>query len=349
MAENLEGLKDSEVQELRLLQELARPHVEASEGKLVLLDINPEEYPSQRTYHLKSKSVVDDPEQLENLGLAADPQFPEMRQKLQESTEGTERIEFMAELLKGSNNVAIPTNHGDLTDIAKVEGSLAIDLINIMSPSELQGIRRAIIISRIVSMIGAKLDFANPSSEDGPAQEQEGVVIIPATDVLELFCHDIFLSYPRTETIESRVQKTLIKAHNLGMRRSLMRTLGKGGVLLGIAGSGTTDKQQKVLEAKGKKADPDTVEDSKSTKEKSVYRLAPIKKGTVDILTGKKTYVAPAIAWITERQVVAKLCNMPRKLSTAAEVDDVYELITGNLNTEVRGSSFVFDRTTPKA
>jgi hypothetical protein len=331
MAEDLSGLSRNKIQELRVLQELALPHVEASNGKFTLLDINPKLYPAQLSYHVESDQVQHDPAFLYNMGKMAYPKaFPKIHEGIKKAANETERLDFAAEMLKGGNNLEIVTDHGDLIDIALAEGAYSVELAQILGESIISKMRRLIVVSRIVSMIGIHLSLPN---SDGNS-DTEPKTAMPATSALGFLCNDIFLSYPRTPSIEGRVQKASIKAHNELMLAQLKIELAKGGRIFAQAPSGTKDK----LIGPG---DPDYVENGLPT-----YRLGTISDGTADLMTFRRTYVAPTAVRMDGDVVVSELVDMPRTLEGRDEAHGVMSMIANRLNERLEGRQrFVYSRT----
>src|SRR5690606_17094614 len=95
-----------------------------------------------------------------------------------------------------------------------------------------------IIISKMISRIGYILDPKEPST--------------PAVDALKLACDDIFLSFPRTDSMKhSKVFSFVpdhIDRHNRKIRSMINdRQQDKAGYFLAIAGSGSTDRPHPTL------------------------------------------------------------------------------------------------------
>lgn len=278
---------ERELQMLETLAGIAGRHVEASNGRLALLPIDPERYPAQRAYY------VDGTPQgagiIETVANAASGHFPELQRQLADIESKSQEISRVGELLKGGNNVVLATNHGDLIDIALVEAAVCCSLEKLGYQA-----RSGIIISKMISVLGYRF----------------GEEVTPAVDALQLLCDDIYLSFPRTETTSrsglARLLPSDIERHNRKMRQHVKRNLKQGqpeadtpkpgGLLLAMAPSGTTDKQ---------------------TAERN-FRLGTIGHGTAEMMTQDKTYVLPMAVWLQPEATSLALADVPRVLRDEA-------------------------------
>ncbi len=305
--ELIPGKAEHEDEMLKELSRLAIPHVERSNGLLELLEVNPEKYPSQLSLHIEgdpqSAAVV------ENIATIAEPRFSKFMEILEETEKNKQEMSRIGELLKGGNNVIIATNHGNLIDIALVEAAI----YSMLNKQDYQ-LKTGIVISKMAAMLGFKINTQ----------------IAPCTDVLKLLCSDIFLSYPRSESMKkSRLSKLLpdeIDRHNKSMRKMVRQKLDEGGMLLAIAPSGAKDKM--------------CDSDSKN------YLLGPLGVGTTGMIVHPRTYVLPVAIWLDGEVPFMEICDIPRLMNSDQGVHDMMSDISLVLTAGVEG--FNFSYSTPK-
>lgn len=293
---------EREEQMLNELALMAKKHVDNSEGQLELLPIDPETHPAQRAYRIEG-----DPQSaavIESIANVAYPKFPELQKQLNLTENQSREITRIGELLEAGNNVIVATNHGDLIDIALAEAAIycALDKLGYKP-------RTGIIISKMVSMLGYRL----------------GEDIAPAAEVLKILCNDIFLSFPRTETVRksglARLLPDDINKHNKRMTELLSENFAKGGVLLAVAPSGTTDKEIR----------------------ENRYRLGAISQGTSKILLQDRTLVLPMAMWLHGNSPIVALSDIPRTLHDEAATHQIMEKIATTLTTLVSEITFEYD------
>lgn len=288
---------------LQQLSDWAERHVAESEGRLVLLPIDPETYPAQTTHIVEGAPMG--AAIVEGIATEAVPLFPKIRDKAKEIEEQSQEFSRIAELIKGGNNVVIITNHGELIDIAVALAAVYCEIEkDDFKPTT------AIIISKMVAMLGYNIN---------------GNTAV-ATDVLKLVCNYILQSFPRTESVKrSRFGDLLARftdRHNEDVNSELAEILEAGHSLVAISPSGTTDKPSDD--------DPNT------------YILAPVKDGTAAILTSDKTYVVPIAVWLDGEEPVFEMCDIPRKLTKKEEVDEAMVKIAAKLQEKVPEKKFKY-------
>jgi 1-acyl-sn-glycerol-3-phosphate acyltransferase len=289
---------------LEKLSQLAEVHVADSNGLMELLPPDPERYPAQANIHITGEpngGII------ESIATVAEPRFSSLVEILRDNEDKTQEIDRIGQLLSGGNNVIIATNHGSLIDIALVEAAMFSQL----HKQEYQ-FKTGIIIGKMVSMLAYRLGNESAS----------------CVDVLKILCNDIFLSFPRTGTVEksglSRLIPDEIERHNKSMRNQVRHRLNSGGMLLAVAPSGTTDKRIKTS--------PET------------YELGTLRAGTLDLLKHPKTYVLPVAIWLRQDQPFMKYCDIPRLIKTDEEAHKMMENISDSLNANVEGENFRYVR-----
>lgn len=290
---------ERETQMLQELANIAQRHVDSSGSQLEILPIDPDRYPAQRAYHIKGNPQSADV--VESVATMAHGMFPELQKRLIEIEEKSQEIEEVGKLLEDGNNVLLVTNHGDLIDIALAEAAL----YSMLYKQDVHP-RTGIIISKIISLMGARL----------------GEDVAPAAEVLKLLCSDIYLTFPRTETMRRSALKNIIpdeiNRHNQHMTDRISDALDGGGMLLAIAASGSVDKL--------------SGEDT--------FSLETLSQGTSKMMMHNKTFVLPMAIWLRDDTPVFEICDIPRVLQEDASTHDVMELISRTLTENVEGKSF---------
>lgn len=275
---------------------LADPHIKSSNGLIVQIDIDHLNHPGQDMNqpfvegHPQSAAIV------ESIATAVDSRFPKMVQYLIEDK--SEMMTTTGEMLKRGNNVIVATNHSDLIDIAVAQAAVFCALEHFGFK-----FKSSIVISKMISILGYKI---------------EGNVA-PAVETLELMCNQIFLSFPRTESVKkSRLQRVLgrlrIDNYNSRVVKSITERLDEGGMLLAVAPSGTTDK-------------------------KGI--MAAISRGTSAILAHKKSFVMPLAVSLEKDNLIFESAGGLRALESEDEAHDMMDGIANQLSrvgSEVRYS-----------
>lgn len=289
---------------------MAQRHVASSEGSLALLGSDPDRYPEQSEYHVKGEPL--DEAVINILAETVEPRFNALLDLINQAESGDRKeVSRINEQFKNRDNLIIVTNHGDLIDIALVEAAF----YSIFKKAEMT-FNTSIIISKMVTMLGYKM----------------GNDIIPCTDVLKMLCDDIFLSFPRSETIEKaafmRLVPDEIDRHNKLVRKSIGKLLMEGSNLMALAPSGSKDKE--ISE--------------------NHYRLGPINPGTIAIMRFERTFVLPVAVWLKSDQPFFKICDIPRKIQSDEEVHGMMETIAKVLSDNVDGNfSYAIPEATGKS
>lgn len=289
-----------EVALLEQLQGIAREYVDQDDS-LVLLDIDPENYPAQA-----SLSISGNPQSLDFIDGAAqvaDTNYGLLQEAAFSSPRSVEIVDQVCEELENGKSIVLVTNHAKLIDIAVAEAVLFTRLAR-------QGVtpKTAIIISKVVSMIGVKF------GEDP----------IPAADALTWLCDDIYLSIPRTKAVEDAHLDSKLKVaaqiHNSEISDRIGRLLSEGGVLLGAAASGHVDHRNQGRN----------------------ITLETISNGTSRIMSGgEATLVLPVAIWSDTKSgtVLFDFVDGPRKVDVDS-AHDVMGKIAMSLTNGVEGISF---------
>lgn len=285
---------------------MAERHIALSHGRMELLPGDPQKYPAQQ---LDSHWVEGDPQHaglVEIIATQAESRFPIFMEQLK-SPESQAQLKTCGEILKRGNNIMLVTNHGDTIDIALALAGPYCQLDQLGYSH-----KTGIIISKMISRIGYILDPSTPS--------------IPAVDALKLACDDVFLSFPRTESMrKSKVFSFVpdhIDRHNKKIRSLIAdRQTDDTGYLLGVAGSGSTDKP---LEN-----DLDT------------YLMGGLSVGTMNMMQDSRTFVLPMAVWLHDEQPIFKFCAL-RSVTSPEEAHGVMQDIAQTLNQEVSGKKFIY-------
>lgn len=305
---------DSASKELRVLEEYgvqAESHISRSNGRMVLLDARPGTGPNEYEAQMLDCHRVVSTGPLgaglvDIVATQAQERFPVLREQLK-TPENHATIQTAGEILKRGHNIMIVTNHGDTIDIALALAAVYCELDEIQRQPQ-----TGIIISKMISRIGYVIN------QDEPAT--------PAVDALKMVCDDIFLSFPRTETMKkSQLFSFLpdhIDQHNQKIRKEIReRQESDNGYLLAVAGSGTTDKP--------------------STDNPNVYHMGSLSQGTIDMMRQANTYVLP-ISLFLEGEAPVFSVNGLRSVTSDQEAHQVMLDNAQALNESVEGKTFVY-------
>lgn len=293
-------------------EKLVQPHIQASEGMMRVLEADPETYPAQEYDRFHVEGDPQHAATIEYIAKTADARFPRYIESLQ-NPENKTTVRTAGEIIKSGGNVILLTNHGNLIDIAlAMAGNYCV-----MDRSGYRP-KTGIIISKTISRVGYVLDKEAPP--------------VPATDVLKLLCNDIYLSFPRTESMmKSRIANFLsddVSSHNRRLRKNIAGRLETGGYMLAVAGSGATDKQDP--------ADPDTI------------RMGRVSDGMIDMMKTKKdskktTLVLPMAVWLNGEEAVYDFCGGLQAVTHEEEAHGLMQQIAERLNDIVPDKNFRYD------
>lgn len=280
---------------------LAQKHA-AHDPNLEALPHDTEHYPDQALFPYRIKGSPKSPDEIDYIaGKATADRFPQILDKVAEAEEATGLLKTLGEALDSRQNVMLVTNHGEIADVA-------IALAGFYSHLKRRGQRAStgIVISRMVSFLGYKI----------------GDETMPATEVLKYLCDDLYLSFPRTDSMSNtKIPKTLVKMYNKDLRYSIGWQLTKGRHLMAVAASGTTDKPLPD--------DPDTVV------------LSRLTEGTIELLT-KNALVVPTAVWMKDGQLVFEVCDEPKQFKDGNQAHAAMGSIVDALNDKVVGKKFIY-------
>lgn len=290
---------------------MLQPHLESSGGLLGLLPSNPELYPAQEYECYRIKGEPQAADTIEIFANRADARFPRYIESLQ-SPESQKIIQTAGEFMKSGGNIILLTNHGSFIDIAMAMAGqyCALDRSG-FSP------HTGIILNKTVSRAGYILE------EDAP--------IVPATDVLKFLCNDVYLSFPRTESMmKSKISKFFsddVKDHNRRIRKDITERLSEGGYMLAVAGSGATDK-----------AEPGNP---------GIIRMGSLSDGMIQLMTKedkkKPTLVLPMAVWLEGNEAVYEFCSdIPKAVTSKEEAHGLMRQISSRLNRIVPDKKFQY-------
>ena len=300
--EILQSKTEREIEMLKELAKLAQPHAESSNGTLELLEVDPIKYPFQLDLHIEGNPQP--PAVVESIASIAEPNFLKLVEKFNDYESTNQELSRIGQLLKGGNNVIIATNHGNLIDIALVEAALYSSL----SKLDYQ-FNTGIIISKMIAFLGYKL----------------GSDSAPCADILKILCNDVFLSFPRSESIKkskiSRLLPNEIDRHNKLMRRLVKNKLDEGGTLLAVAPSGSKDTRN----------------------ESGAYTLQTLKSGTIDLIKHPKSYVLPVAIWLGKDEPIMEIADIPRLITSDEDAHSMMSGIAKTLTENVESINFKYN------
>jgi hypothetical protein len=290
---------------LTVLSDLAKTHVAEPGGRLELLDIDPENIPGQVGYHVAGEPLP--PRKVDTIAGLAEPRFPSILEAAG-SEKAAPAMNETAEILQKGGNVIIVTNHGELTDIAFAEAAL----YSTIAKREID-FASAIIISKMVSMVGFKI------VPDQPA--------VPAATALSWLCNDVYLTFPRTDSIQNssigQNMERIVSAHNTQVMSAVKKRLGEGGVMLAMAPSGTRDKMIKGTDK---------------------YGLDKVNRGTARIMQTEGSKVLPVAIWLKDKEPFFEICDKPREITSDDEAHEVMHDIADTLNSNLKHHRFAYLR-----
>jgi hypothetical protein len=276
--------------DLGLMHDLAQEHA----GTMAMLPVDPVKYPYQGQYRYDSEPKP----QAEVDAIAETLQkeaYPRIQRELRGRFSG--QVDYMGRLLVGGQNVALTMPHGPMTDIgvgmAAVTGAIR---------ERGYDFRTGIVVSFNVQFMGL--------SEE-----------LPAIEALGFLCNSIHSSIPRSERVKrSSLMKYVsgrkIDASNKAMRADLDHEFEKGGMLVAIAPSGTTDKKQRD----------------------GNFHMGKLGDGTAKLLASENLFVQPIAMHLPE---VFELAGAPRQLDTPDDVHDTMQEMAVTLNHH--GQRYVYD------
>lgn len=242
------------------LEALAGPHVNNPDSGLALLPHDPANYPGQNPmdYHIKGKPMYSPDSDL--IAAFAQKGFLEMRDDI-EVRQGT--LDIVAEAIdwvKGGGNIAVVTPHTEMTDIAVA----LLTFRDLMTREGYTPDKVSIILSKMLCRIAYVYD-------EFPDQKVEAI------KTLQLLCNDIYMCWPRTDSakpIVDTLNQEIASMQNKQMYAEFQRQLRLGGVVVGLAATGTTQVQQT---------------------ESGEAKLADINDKTADLLIEEKTLILPMV------------------------------------------------------
>jgi hypothetical protein len=294
-----------------VLERLAYPHIAESGGLMVLLEHKPESFPWQDPMSYHVPGFYPQPINItDNAAEIAQAHYIPVRDALG-GREGTaDKIEEAGEYLGSGGNIAVITRHDNLTDIAYAL-KMTDDLLR---DQGYQHRSQAIVVSEMLSRIGHMFIF------EGTPQE------VPAIATLQLLCSDIYKSYPRTKTTKEEINKlpsakvieVEIGRRNKEMTDALNEQLDKGGVLLGLAPTGTT----KV-----------------AVDESGDLKLAPLNDGTVSIMSHPKLRVLRMLVEYEGGAPFAYICGGLVEINTTEDAEGALDVLAKANTKDIKNAS----------
>lgn len=288
---------------------LAQAHVNVASNQLKLLSEDPNNaraYPGQDPMCFYVEGEPQSVEDVDGVAGLIKPQFFEIQDMLAAQQNTSATISSISNSLESGSNVAIVTSHEDITDIAfalKLVGNFLVDPKDPPPDS-------AIVVSKMIAEIGYDLGHDDP------------VVGIRA---LQLLCKDIFLSWPRTESAKSEINRlppNEVSRHNRQMAEKLTEDLDKGGRLLAVAPTGTTRV---------------------SFDEAGEYKLNPLRDGTIEIMKHPLTQVLPMIVQFKEGAPAVAMHDELISVTNSEEANNVRRLLA-KMHTEQAQKTGVLPR-----
>lgn len=286
--------------DMELVQRLAEHHADPHDaGRIALLNVDIDTYPVQGTYRFDGQRQSTGA--LEYLASQLEPRFKDIMAAF--TAEDAPKLRRLAELLEQGNNVMVAVPHGPLTDIGIALAAMHNGLLT--EKKDLQ-FKSAVIVSLTLQMMGVRFDNET----------------IEASKALGFACDQVYFSVPRSPRVSrsefARRHDQKIAAHNAAMLQNLRGELKKGGMLLMVAPSGTSD-----------------VERADGTCE-----MAPLTGGTIGLMRSRNMHVQPLAIRLGEGlEPILELCGDPRRVGNDAEAHSIMQAIAAGLNGQT-GSSY---------
>lgn len=304
---SLETLGDYQAITSGELNTMAAGHARQSKGLLSVLPNNHDVYVPQRFTHVFVDGSPASLDELKNLGNTVNPHFPYILERLHEEESRSQELSRIGEDLASGQNIIIITNHGKIQDIAETLGAY---YIGIQEAGEATQRSYDFMTNLVLSKMTTHLEILG----------------IPVSEVLKQVCDRQYLTFPRTESIKkSAIPELPIRAYNSVFRQLFKFRMSRGSNLIGIAPSGTTDKQ----------LDPDKPDE---------FTLAPVGKKTVEILMSSNTKVLPVAVWNDGNNQVFEPLGAPRPMQKPDDVHEAMASIAAVLTKEVANNEFVYRR-----
>lgn len=311
MAEHLlTAQEQAEINSKPMVQDLmgwAGEYAYASNGRLVLLAHNPDEYPGQNDISVPGNPQA--PFNTNNTAETAQEAYPALLEMLErQAGEPKNPVDTVGRILEGGGNVILMSNHGDLIDIALAQAAVYSTLHQL----GYEKFRTGIVISKMIAFLA--YDF------DGYP--------VPCVSALTGLETEIFLSYPRTRSARAHLihednirGKMAIALHNRLMKGRVEKLLGEGGVLLAMT-AGSTDKPAE--------SDPTTI------------LMEEVGEGTLKLMRQPDTFIAPTAIYYRDSHRVLKVTDKPRIMKSHALGHQAMQTIAEELTAQVSGKTFIY-------
>lgn len=284
------------------LRKLAEPHAESSDIMELLPD-DPEAYPDQKITNVFHDSTPSSVETITSLATASNPQFPTMVETLLDLEAKHGELSRIHEDLAAGGNLIIATNHSDIRDVAEVLCAFNVALrTSGNSVGDEADFKTLLMLSKMITHVA----FFG----------------VPAVEMLDNLCDRQYYSFPRTKSIErSSISESAIKLYNSALRKIVAHQMARGGNVMGVALSGTTDK-------------PDREEPSKVV-------LARVTPGTAQMTRAPRAKLIP-IAVHRLGGGVFEVVDIPRRMHTDDQLHAVMGGIAMALNERIEDKTFEY-------
>ncbi len=246
------------------LVELAQPHIAKANGMLDVLDYDPDNESQRHDAHVVMGQVADievldliGNTVMEGLGGTAVSSFVEQSDAVMTDR----RRRFVRKDLEGGKSYYVATTHDNLIDPALGLGAVTNPLRR--EKHERNDFETGIIINKMVSVLKYRV----------------GHEFMPCVQVLQWLCDRIYFSYPQSESFRNSAAAEVLPdghvgRHNGKIKQEIAEWLAQGNVVIGVAPSGATHKWND---------------------DKTECEIPEIKKGTAEMMAGKKVRVVGLI------------------------------------------------------
>ncbi len=303
MLESMDTLNKEQLQFVAdisgIVERIAAPHIAASAGLMVSLDYDPGTYPGQDPMNPHVQGFYPQPRNItDKVAVVAQKHYISARDALAERQGTEEKIVEAGEYLNAGGNIAVITRHDNLTDIAFALKKMS----DLLHDRGYQPRSAAIVVSEMITRIGHIFVFNGTPKK------------IPAISTLQVICSDIYKSIPQTDSTEEEISKLPnaediragISNRNKGMMSILNEQLDIGGVLLGLAPTGTT----KV-----------------TVTESGDLSLAPLKDGTIKLMSHPKIRVLRMLVEYEGDAPFAYICGGLVDIKSAEDAEAALDVL----------------------
>ncbi len=214
------------------------------------------------------------------------PTYDKLKYNISEKSQVT--LDQIVEILEADENVILVTSHSNLIDPA-----IALAAVSTLLREQGCEFETGISLGKMLSLLERKVDLGTNE-----------IQYVPMVKVMQMLCNETFLSIPpKSESVKAGLKKKMpefIDEQNELTKQAILRSLGRGGLLLAMASSGTTHK---LIAAKD-------------------HLLGRVSGGTADIMSHEKVHIVTVAMEIDGDNTYIDLICEPEQLTGREQVDE---------------------------